>query len=82
VVRNIPEGCAITEMYKSSRNCFDPSHSGVYINGENYWPVKIRHQSTGRMKMVNLHEDEATIRAFVKKIMVIEDTTKPKLYRK
>ena len=72
-VRNIPEGYAIIEMYRSSRNHFDPSHPGVYINGENYWPVKIRHPSTGRMKWVNLHEDEPTVRAFVK------DTTKPKL---
>ena len=71
-VRNIPDGYAIIEMYKSSRNNFDPSHPGVYINGENYWPVKIRHPSTGRMKWVNLHEDEPTVRAFVK------DTTKPK----
>jgi hypothetical protein len=35
-----------TEMYKSSRNSFDPSHPGVYIGGENYWPVKIMNQST------------------------------------
>ena len=60
-------------MYRSSRNNFDPSHPGVYINGENYWPVKIRHPSTGRMKWVNLHEDEPTDRAFV------NDTTKSKL---
>jgi hypothetical protein len=73
-VRNIPEGYAIIEMYRSSRGNFDPSHPGVYINGENYWPVKIRHPSTGRMKWMNLREDESTVRAFVK------DTTKPKLY--
>ena len=74
-VRNIPEGYAIIEMYRSSRSNFDPSHPGVYINGENYWPVKIRHPSTGRMKWMNLRENEPTVRAFVK------DTTKPKLYR-
>ena len=48
----------------------------VYLfasNGENYWPVNIRHPSTGRMKWVNLQEDESTVRAFVK------DTTKPEL---
>jgi hypothetical protein len=67
VVRNIPEGYVITEMYKSSRNSFDPSHPGVYIGGENYWPVKIVNQSTGRMKLVNLHEDEPTVRTFVHK---------------
>ena len=64
-------------MYKSSRNSFDPSHLGVYINGENYWPVKIRHPSTGRMDWVHLHEDDPTVRAFVKQNMAIEDTTKP-----
>ena len=63
-VRNIPEGYATIEMYRSSRNNFDPSNPGVYINGENYWPVKIRHPSTVRMKWMNLREDEPTVRAF------------------
>ncbi len=72
VVRNIPEGYVVMEMYKSSRNSFEPSHPGVYIGGENYWPVKIKHQFTGRMKWVNLHEDEPTVRAFVKETMAME----------
>ena len=72
VVRNIPEGYVITEMYKSSRNSFDPSHPGVYIGGENYWPVKIVNQSTGRMKWVNLHQDEPTVRTFVKETLANE----------
>jgi hypothetical protein len=72
-VGNLPEGYDIIEMYRWSRNNFDPSHPGVYINGENYWPVKIRYPSTGRIKWMNLREDENTVRAFVK------DTTKSKL---
>ena len=31
------------------------------------------------MKLVNLHEDEPTVRAFVKETMAIEHATKPKL---
>lgn len=38
----------------------------VQINDEQCWPVKLRHQSTGRIKWVYLHEDETTFRAFVK----------------
>ena len=64
-VRSIPEGYHIIEMYKTSRNSCDPKHPGVFIDGENYWPVKIRHQSTGRMMWIHLHEDEPTVRAFV-----------------
>ena len=62
-------------MYKSSRNRFDPSHSGVYIGGENYWPVKIKHQSTGRIMWVNLQEDEPTVRALglLKKLWLSKD---------
>ena len=65
VVRNIPEGYHIIEMYKTSRNSSDPNHPGIFVDGENYWPVKIRHQSTGHMKWVRLHEDEPTVPAFV-----------------
>ncbi|KAK3755127.1 hypothetical protein QZH41_005885 [Actinostola sp. cb2023] len=65
VVRNIPEGYNIREMYKTSRNSSEPNRPGVFIDGENYWPVKIRHQSTGHMKWVRLHENEPTVRAFV-----------------
>ena len=78
VVRNIPEGYVITEMYKSSRNSFDRSHPGVYIGGENYWPVKIMNQS-GRMKWVNLHEDEPTVRTFVKETMANEQLSQTTL---
>jgi hypothetical protein len=36
------------------------------------WPVKIVNQSTGRMKWVNLHEDEPTVRTFVKETLANE----------
>ena len=71
-IRDVPEGYTIVEMYKSSRNSVDPNRPGVCINDERYWPVKIRHQSTGRMKWVNLHEDEPTVRAFVKETLANE----------
>ena len=70
-VRDIPEGYTVVEMYKSSRNVVDPNRPGVCINNERD-PVKIRHQSTCRMKWVNLHEDELTVRAFVKETMANE----------
>ena len=38
-----------------------------------YWPVKIKHKSSGRTKWVNLHEDEPTVRAFVKEPMAMEN---------
>jgi hypothetical protein len=68
-VRKIPDGYHIIAMYKTSRNIFRPNEPGVNINSENYWPVKIRHHSTGRVQWVNLHEDEPTVRAFVKETL-------------
>ena len=68
-LRKIPEEYHIIEMYKTSRNSFRPNHPGVYINGENYWPVKIKHQSTGGVKWINLHEDEPTVRSFVEETL-------------
>ena len=48
---------------------------GVLINGENYWPVKLKHRSTGHIKWVNLHSDDPTVRAFVKETM--ENAARP-----
>ena len=41
-VRKIPEGYVITDMYTTSRNVVKPNRPGVGINGERYWPVKVR----------------------------------------
>jgi hypothetical protein len=68
-------------MYKSSPKSVDPIHPGVYIGGENYWPVKIMNQS-GRMKWVNLHEDEPTVRNFVKETMANEQLSQTTLITK
>ena len=46
-VRKIPEGCVIIEMYTTSRNGVNPNRPGVEINGERYWPVKIKNKSAG-----------------------------------
>ena len=52
-VRKIPEGYVIIEMYNTSRNeNYQPVRGGVEINGENYWPVKLKHRSTGHTKWV------------------------------
>ena len=64
-IRKIPQGYAIIEMYRMSRNKINPNRAGVDINGERYWPVKIKHRSTGHTKWVNLHEDVPTIRTFL-----------------
>ena len=63
-VRKISEGYVIIEMYTTSRNGVNPRRPVVDINGERYWPVKVKHKSAGRSKWVNLHEDEPTVRAF------------------
>ena len=50
-VRKIPEGHVIIEMYNTSRNKdYQPVRGGVLINDENYWPVKLKHRSTGHIK--------------------------------
>ena len=53
-------------MYMTFRNGVNPSPPGFDINGERYWLVKIRHKSASRTKWVNVHEDEPTVRAFIK----------------
>ena len=58
----IPEGYVIIEMYNTSRNkSYQPERGGVLINDENYWPVKLKHRSTGHIKWVNLHSDDPTV---------------------
>ena len=42
---------------------------GMLINDENYWPVKLKHRSTGHTKWVNLHSDERTVQSIVKETM-------------
>ena len=77
-VRKIPEGYVIIEMYNTSRNKdYQPDRGGVLINDENYWPVKLKHRSTGHTKWVNLHSDDPTVQSIVKETM--ENTTGPKI---
>ena len=66
----IPEGYVIIEMYNTSRNkSYQPRRGGVLINDENYWPVKLKHRSTGHIKWVNLHSDDPTVQSIVKETM-------------
>ena len=71
--RKIPEGYVIIEMYTTSRNRVNPNRPGVDINGERYWPVKTKHKCADRTKWVNLHEDEPTVRGYVKETMAMEN---------
>ena len=71
-VHKIPEGYVIIEMYNTSRN-----ENHVLINDENYWPVKLKHRSSGHIKWVNLHSDESTVQNIIKETM--ENTTEPNL---
>ena len=76
--RKIPEGCVIIEMYNTSCNkSYQPVRGGVLINDENYWPVKLKHRSTGHTKWLNLQSDEPTVQSIVKETM--ENTTEPKI---
>ena len=63
-------------MYTTSCNEVNPNRPDVDINVDRYWPVKIKHKSTGRTKWVNLHEDEPTVRTFVKETMAMENATR------
>ena len=77
-VHKIPEGYVVIKMYNTSCNkSYQPVRGGVLINGENYWPVKLKHQSTGHTKWLNLHSDEPTVQFIVKETM--ENTTEPKI---
>ena len=78
-VRKIPEGYVIIEMYNTSRNeNYQPDRGGVLINDENYyWPVKLKHRSTGHTKWVKLHSDEPTVQSIVKETM--ENAKKSKI---
>ena len=60
----------------TSRNEANPNRPGVDINGERYWPVKVKHRSTGHTKWANLHKDEPTVRTFVLETIALENATK------
>ena len=80
-VRKIPEGYqyVIIEMYTTSRNeRHKPVRGSVLINGENYWPVKLKHRSTGHIKWVNLHSDDPTVQSVVKETITMKTTSLPK----
>ena len=77
-VHKIPETYVIIEMYYAPRNeNHQPVRGGVLINDENYWPVKLKHRSTGHTKWVNLHRNEPTVQTIVEETM--ENTTEPKI---
>ena len=61
-VSKTPEGYVITSLNERHQ----PVRGGVLIKGENYWPVKLKHRSTGHTKWVNLRSDEPTVQAFAK----------------
>ena len=64
-VRKFPK-----DMYNTSRKeRHQLVRGGVLINGENYWPVKLKHWSTGHTKWVNLNSDEPTVQSIVKETM-------------
>lgn len=67
-LKTIPEGFDIVEMYKTSRNPNYPNQPGVNNGGELYWPVKIRNQTNGRFKWINLHENNPTIKSIVEDV--------------
>ena len=64
-VKSLPQGYAIVEMYKSSRNPNRPNQPGVSMGGELYWPAKIRNQSNGNFKWVNIHEKDPTVKGVI-----------------
>ena len=73
-VRKIPEGYVIIEMYNTSRNeSYQPVRGGVLINDKNYWPVKLKHRSTGHIKWVNLHSDDPTVQSIVKETITMKN---------
>ena len=66
-------------MYNTSRNAgYQPDRGGVLINDENYWPVKLKHRSTGHTKWVNLHSDEPTVQSIVKETTQQDQTDEHK----
>ena len=68
----------IIEMYNTSRNeNHQPPRGGVLINDENYWPVKLKHRSSGHIKWANLHSDESTVQSIIKE--TVENTKEPYL---
>ena len=54
-----------------------PQRGGVLINDENYWPVKLKHRSTGHIKWMNLHSDDPTVQSIVKETMAMENAARP-----
>ena len=40
-------------MYTTSRSGVNPNRPGVEINGERYWPVKIKNKSAVVIKIMN-----------------------------
>ena len=62
---------------RSTNKSYQPQRGGVLINGENYWPVKLKHRCTSHTKCVNLHSDDPSVQSIVKETM--KNTTEPKI---
>ena len=75
-VPNIPEGYAVIKMHTTSRSKINLNRPGVDINEKRYWPVKIKHRSTGHTKWGNLHDDVPTVQTFVQETIALGNTTK------
>ena len=82
-VSKSPEGYVIIEMYNTSCN---KNHQllrgGILNNDENYWPVKLKHRSSGHIKWVKLHSDEPTVQSIIKETIWLWKTLKNQTYDK
>ena len=70
-VKSLPQGYATVE--KSSRNPNRPNQPGVSMVGELYWPAKIRNQSNGNFKWVNIHEKDPTVKGVIDNAIASKD---------
>lgn len=61
---------------KTPRNELSPCRLRVGINDDRFCPVKIRPKCVDHIKWINLHEDEPTVRAFIKGTIANEIATK------
>ena len=62
---------ALIKAQVCDNKSYQTQRGGVLINDENYWPVKLKHRSTGHIKWVNLHSDDPTVQSIVKETMAM-----------
>ena len=65
-IKTLPENYAIVEMFTTSRNQSVRGKSCCVSNSSHYWPVKLTNLKSGGFKWTYVHEEEATVKAFVK----------------